>query len=79
MEKGEQVAVDFTFKAPLQPGHYSISVAASTGGKDLDRVDAATTFEVLRREDPSPLRGLVRLPAQIKVLAPEGERQSRSP
>jgi ABC-2 type transport system ATP-binding protein len=78
MEKGEQVAVDFTFKAPLQPGHYSVSIAASTGGKDLDRVDAATTFEVLRPQDRNPLKGLVHLPAQIKVHAPEGERQGRS-
>jgi ABC-2 type transport system ATP-binding protein len=79
MEKGEQVAVDFTFKAPLQHGHYSISAAARTGGKDLDRVDPATTFEILRPQDRSPLRGLVHQPAQIKVHAPEGERQGRSP
>ena len=79
MEKGEQVVVDFTFKVPLQHGHYSITAAARTGSKDLHRVDEATTFEITRPHDSQhSLPGIVHLPTDIKVHVPEGERQGRS-
>ena len=80
MEKGEQIVVDFTFKVPLQYGHYSITAAARKGSKDLHRVDAAASFEITRPRDSSQnsLRGIVHLPTDIKVHAPEGKRQGRS-
>jgi ABC-type polysaccharide/polyol phosphate transport system ATPase subunit len=79
MEKGEQVVVDFTFKVPLRRGHYSITAAARTGSKDLHRVEAATTFRITHPQDSqNSLPGLVHLPTDIKVHAPEGERQGQS-
>jgi hypothetical protein len=79
MEKGEQVVVDFTFEVPLGRGFYNISVGARAGDEDsyLDEIDAATTFRIERPRDRSRSRGLVRLPTEIKVHTPEGERQGR--
>jgi len=81
MEKGERVIVDFTFKVPLQHGLYNITAAVRTGRgrKDLylDMVDGAAALEIFHPRDQSPFRGVVRLPTEIKVHAPEGERQGR--
>jgi ABC-2 type transport system ATP-binding protein len=80
IEKGERVVVDFTFKIPLRKGRYGISVGARAGGEDsyLDKVDVATTFRIKRPRDRKSFRGVVHLPTEIKVHAPEGERQGRS-
>ena len=79
MEKGEQVVVDFTFEVPLKRGFYNISVGARAGneGSYLDKIDAATTFRIKRPQDRGRSRGVVRLPTEIKVHTPEGERQGR--
>jgi hypothetical protein len=80
MEKGERVVVDFTFRVPLREGRYSISagVRASGEGTYLDRVDVATTLRIEYPQDRRPCRGVVHLPTEIKVHAPEGARQGRS-
>jgi len=80
MEKGEQVIVDFIFEVPLRHGLYSVTAAARAGKEDLslDQADVATTFEITDPSEGSPFRGIVHLPTQIKVHAPEGERQGRS-
>jgi ABC-type polysaccharide/polyol phosphate transport system ATPase subunit len=80
MEKGQRTVVDFTFKVPLQHGRYSVSAAARSGSEDyyLDRTDAATVLEVARPKDGHPFRGIVHLPTEIRVHAPEGDRQGRS-
>jgi ABC-2 type transport system ATP-binding protein len=80
MEKGEQVVVDFTFKVPLQHGVYLITADARVASEDLylDRVDAPTRFRITRPSDRNPYRGVVHLPTEIKVHAPEGEKQGRS-
>ncbi len=79
MEKGEQVVVDFTFEVPLGRGLYDISVGARAGDKNyyLDKIEAATTFQIEHPQDRSRSRGLVRLPTEIKVHTPEGERHGR--
>jgi ABC-type polysaccharide/polyol phosphate transport system ATPase subunit len=80
MEKGERVIVDFAFKVPLRHDLYSVTATARAGREDLhlDRVDAATAFKITRPLDRSPFWGIVHLPTEIKVHAPEGERQGRS-
>ena len=80
MKKGERVVVDFTFEVPLRKGRYSISAAARVDDRNsyLDRVDIATTLRIKRPRDQAPSRSLMRLPTQIKLYAPEGERQGRS-
>jgi ABC-2 type transport system ATP-binding protein len=78
MGKGERVVVDFTFEVPLGRGFYNIPVVARAGDGDshLDKIDAATTFRIERPLDRSRSRGLVRLPTEIEVHTPKGERQS---
>ncbi|HVF01246.1 MAG TPA: Wzt carbohydrate-binding domain-containing protein [Rubrobacteraceae bacterium] len=75
IEKGEQVAVNFTFDVPLRHGHYSITTALRMESKNLDRVDATAAFEISRPANRSPFRGVVPLPAKIKVRAPERKQQ----
>ncbi len=78
MEKGERVVVDFSFKVPLRKGRYSISAGARAGGEDsyLDRVDAATTLRITRPQNRKPFNGVVHLPTEIQVHAPEGQGRS---
>jgi ABC-type polysaccharide/polyol phosphate transport system ATPase subunit len=78
MEKGERVVVDFSFKVPLRKGRYSISAGARAGGEDsyLDRVDAATTLRITRPQNRKPFHGVVHLPTEIQVHAPEGQGRS---
>lgn len=80
MEKGERVVVDFAFEVPLRRGRYGISVGARASGEDsyLDKVDVAATFRIKRPRDRKPFQGVVHLPTEIKVHAPEEERQGRS-
>jgi ABC-type polysaccharide/polyol phosphate transport system ATPase subunit len=78
MKKGERVVIDVTFKVPLRRGRYSISAGVRAGGEDsyLDRVDAATTLRITRPQNRKPFHGVVNLPTEIQVHAPE--RQGRS-
>jgi ABC-2 type transport system ATP-binding protein len=80
MEKGERVVVDFTFEVPLRGGRYGISVGARASGEDsfLDWVDIATTFRIKQPPDRKPYRGVVHLPAKVRVHTQEGERQGGS-
>jgi ABC-2 type transport system ATP-binding protein len=79
MNQGERAVVDFTFQVPFRRGRYTISAGVRAGSKDsyLDRVEVATTLGIKRPRPPRG-RGLVHLPAEIKVHAPAGERQGRS-
>ena len=80
MERGERIVVDFTFEVPLRRGLYSISAGARAGDKDsyLDKVDVATRLRIKRPRDQSRSQGVVRLPTEIKVRTPKGERQGQS-
>lgn len=76
-ERDEKVIVDFNFEVPLQPGSYSVTAAVSPpkrGNEEyLDWVDVAAVFKILRPEDRSNIKGLVRLPAEVEIHIPEGE------
>ena len=83
VEKGEWVTVDFTFKLPLQHSLYTVT-ATVRGGQDGDEESLvldqakAITFSIARPEQGSSFQGLVSLPTEIKVFAPQGERQGQS-
>ncbi|CAA9467863.1 MAG: Teichoic acid export ATP-binding protein TagH [uncultured Rubrobacteraceae bacterium] len=69
--RGERAAVDFTFGVPLRPGSYAVDAAVGSprgGGTCLGRAQTASTLEVTPPEDGHPVRGLVDLPARVRVL-----------
>lgn len=74
-EEGERVVVDFTFRAPLRKGTYSINATVfSSQQKNLyyDWVDVATVFEVPIPTRRAPVKGLVHLPTTVEIHTPEG-------
>jgi ABC-2 type transport system ATP-binding protein len=83
VEKGERVTVDFTFKVPLQHSLYTVTttVRGGEGGGEeslvLDQAKAIA-FSIAQPEDGSRFQGLVRLPTEVNVFVPQGERQGRS-
>ena len=71
--RGERAAVDFAFGVPLRPGTYTVDASVGSprdGGTCLSRAQAAATLEILPPEDGHPVRGLLDLPAEIRVLDP---------
>lgn len=67
---GERTSVDFTFGVPLRPGTYTVDTAVLSprdGGTCLSRAEAAVTLEVVPPEDGHPVRGLIDLPAEVRV------------
>jgi ABC-type polysaccharide/polyol phosphate transport system ATPase subunit len=72
---GERTAVDFSFAVPLKPGRYAANAAVvGSDGEVLSRADAVATFEVAPPEDGRPVRGLVDLPTEVRVLEPAEDR-----
>ena len=70
---GERASVDFAFGVPLRPGVYTVDTAVLSprdGGTCLSRAEAAATLEVVPPEDGHPVRGLVDLHAEVRVLDP---------
>jgi ABC-2 type transport system ATP-binding protein len=75
--QGEKVSVDFDFDVPLRPGTYSLDAAIHSqrdGGVCLGKSEAVALLEVVPSEGGRPVRGIVDLPAEIRVLDP-AERQ----
>jgi ABC-2 type transport system ATP-binding protein len=71
--RGERVSVDFAFAVALRPGFYAVDAtlhAPRDGGACFSRAEAVATLEVLPPEDGRPVRGLVDLPTEIRVLEP---------
>ncbi len=72
--RGGRASVDFTFAVALRPGRYAVDAAlhAPRNGADvcLSRAEALATLEVLPTEDGRPVRGLVDLPTEVRVLEP---------
>ncbi|MES2262020.1 MAG: ABC transporter ATP-binding protein [Pseudomonadota bacterium] len=65
---GEEVAAEFSFKAALSPGEYTITAGVAEGGagdgdfrQTLARVQDATAFTVLRNMDAIVWNGVVNL------------------
>lgn len=79
----ERVIVDFTFRAPLRHGTYSINAAVfSSRQKNVyfDWVDVAAVFEVPIPTQRAPVKGLVHLPTTVEIHTPDGpEGSSREP
>jgi len=79
VEKGERATVDFTFKVPLQHDLYTVTTTIRGGEENLVLDQAkAIAFRIDQPEEGSSFQGLVRLPVEIKVFAPQGERQGQS-
>ena len=80
VEKGERVTVDFTFKVPLPQSLHTVTVAVRAGkGEErltLDQVKGIA-LSIAKPEEGS-VSGIVRLPTDIKIYAPQRERQGRS-
>jgi hypothetical protein len=72
--RGGRASVDFAFAVALRPGRYAVDAAlhAPRDGADvcLSRAEAVATLEVLPPEDGRPVRGLVDLPTEVRVLEP---------
>ena len=53
-EEGEDVTVNFTFRAPFHPGRYGVEATVSgDAGRLLGRTEEAATFEVVAEERPA--------------------------
>lgn len=81
--EGERVIVDFTFRAPLRHGTYSVNAAIySSQQKNLyyDWIDVATVFEVPIPTRQAPVKGLVYLPTTVEIHTPDAsENHSQKP
>ena len=80
--EGDQATVDFTFGVPLRSGAYKVDAAVTAPqaeDSDLARTQNAATFKVTEDASKNPVRGLVKLPAKVKIHGLEGrqERPSR--
>ena len=76
-KQGEKVSVDFDFDVPLRPGNYSVDAAVHSqrdGGICLSRSEGVAPLEVVPSQGGRPVRGIVDLPVEIRVLDP-AERQ----
>jgi hypothetical protein len=80
VEKGERVTVDFTFKVPLDNNLHTVT-AAVRAGEDEERLvlDQVKAFALsIAKPEEGSLSGIVRLPTDIKIYAPQRERQGQS-
>ena len=70
---GERASVDFAFGVPLRPGSYTVDTTVFSprdGGTLLSRAEAAATLEVVPPRDGHRVRGLLDLPAEVRILDP---------
>jgi len=69
-DAGERAAVDFTFVVPLRSGAYNVHAsltAPQAENSDVARAQNAATFEITQEGALTPVRGLVRLPANVEI------------
>ena len=77
VEKGERVTVDFTFKVPLPHSLHTVTVAVRAGEERLT-LDQVKAFALsIAEPEEGSVSGIVRLPTDIKIYAPQRERQGR--
>jgi len=78
VEKGERITVDFTFKVPLPHNLHTVTAAVRAGEESLtlDQVKAFA-LSIGQPEEEGSVPGIVRLPTDIKIYAPQRERQGR--
>ena len=78
VEKGERVMVDFTFKVPLPHSLHTVTAAVRAGDERLT-LDQVKAFALsIAEPEEGSVSGIVRLPTDIKIYAPQRERQGRS-
>jgi ABC-type polysaccharide/polyol phosphate transport system ATPase subunit len=79
VEKGERVTIDFTFKVPLPHGLHTVTVAVRAGeGEERLTLDEVKAFAlIIAKPEEGSVSGIVRLPTDIKIYAPQRERQGR--
>jgi ABC-type polysaccharide/polyol phosphate transport system ATPase subunit len=80
-DEGEQAAVDFTFAVPLGSGTYNVDAYLTNpqaNGSDVARIQNAATFEIIQDGTLAPVRGLVDLPADVEIHAPEGRQERQA-
>ena len=80
MEKGERVTVDFTFKVPLGHHLHTVTAAVRAGeGEESLTLDEVKAFALsIAKPEEGSVSGIVHLPIDIKIYAPQRERQGRS-
>ena len=80
VEKGERVTVDFTFKVPLRHNLHTVTAAVRAGqGEERLVLDQVKAFALsIAKPEEGSVQGIVRLPTDIKIYAPQRERQGRS-
>jgi len=80
VEKGERVTVDFTFKVPLRHDLHTVTVAVRAGqGEERLVLDQVKAFALsIAKPEGGSVQGIVRLPTDIKIYAPQRVRQGRS-
>ncbi len=79
--KDDRRVVDFSFEVPLQSGPYSVSAAVShprNRSLYMDWVDVAAAFRVERLQTRGGVKGLIHIPATVKVHIPDQKWQSES-
>jgi ABC-type polysaccharide/polyol phosphate transport system ATPase subunit len=72
--EGELAIVDFTFRAPLRHGTYSVNAAVFSSKQRnvyFDWVDVAAVFEVPIPTRRAPVKGLVHLPTTVEIHTPD--------
>ena len=80
-DEGEQAAVDFTFAVPLGSGTYNVEAYLTNpqaNGSDVARIQNAAPFEITQDGTLAPVRGLVDLPADVEIHAPEGRQERQA-
>ncbi len=71
--RGERASVEFAFAVPLRPGSYAVDATVLSrreGNTCLSRAEAVASLEISPPEDGRPVRGLVDLPTEVRVLEP---------
>ena len=78
---GEQATVDFTFVIPFGPGNYKVDASLTdpqAEDSDVARTQDAATLEITREGAFAPVRGLVRLPAQVEIHDQKGRQERQA-
>lgn len=71
---GDKIVVDFSFRAWLKHGPYSVAAGVSPGENKnayLDWIDVAAAFEIGRPVGRGGFGGMVHLPTEVVIFEPE--------
>lgn len=70
LEAGSKLKIEFTFKLPLRPNSYSLTVAGAENytAMTFDWIDNAIVFQVLPPDTGKRIHALVDTPIKVKIL-----------